>query len=85
MVSGWWDVGFVGRYWGTGGSLGAVIMGCVVYGIQLCWVVVVGYYVRRLLGSLRVHVLSGGFLASGVHCVCVCVRACVHVRVCVCV
>jgi hypothetical protein len=43
----------MGRYWGGGGKFGAVIMGCVVYGIQLGWVVVVGYYVRRLLGSLR--------------------------------
>jgi hypothetical protein len=28
----------MGRYWGAGGSLGAVIIGCVVYGIQLVWV-----------------------------------------------
>jgi hypothetical protein len=27
----------VGRYWGAGGSLGAVIIGCVVYVIQLGW------------------------------------------------
>jgi len=27
----------LGRYWGGGGCLGAVIIGCVVYGIQLGW------------------------------------------------
>jgi len=27
----------MGKYWGGGGSLGAVIMGCVVYSIQLGW------------------------------------------------
>jgi hypothetical protein len=27
----------MGRYWGAGGSLGAVIMGCVVCAIQLGW------------------------------------------------
>jgi len=27
----------MGRYLGGGGSLGAVIIGCVVYGIQLGW------------------------------------------------
>jgi len=27
-------VSFLGRYWGGGGSLGAVIIGCVVYGFQ---------------------------------------------------
>ena len=27
----------MGRYWGAGGSLGAVIMGCVVYGTELGW------------------------------------------------
>jgi hypothetical protein len=31
----------MGRYWEAGGSLGAVIIGCVVYGIQLGWAGVV--------------------------------------------
>jgi hypothetical protein len=36
MVNDWWGVSFMGRYWGGGrGSLGAVIIRCVVYGIQL--------------------------------------------------
>ena len=36
MVNDWWDVSlWVGI--GGGGGLGAVIIGCVVYGIQLSW------------------------------------------------
>jgi len=36
MVNGWWDVGLWVGIRG-GGCLGAVITGCVVYGIQLGW------------------------------------------------
>ena len=66
----------MGRYWGAGGSLGAVIMGCVVYGIQLGWGA--WFSIFDVFWVLfGVVVLSGGFLASGCHCVCVCVCVCV--------
>jgi len=52
--------------------LGAVILGCVVCGIQLGWgCVVCGLVCLTSSGfSLGVVVLGGGFLASGFHCVC---------------
>jgi len=63
-----------------GGLFGAVIIGCVVYGIQLGWVCVVSELVCLTssgfssgLGSVEV------FLASDFHCVCVCVFVCVCV------
>jgi len=64
----------MGRYWG-GGILGAVIIGCVVYGILLGW----GCVVCGLVCSTSSGFSSGllfsvwVFLASGIHCVCVCV------------
>jgi hypothetical protein len=33
----WWGLSLRGGGWGGGSSLGAVIIGCVVYGIQLGW------------------------------------------------
>jgi len=64
---------------GGGGCLGAVIVGCVVYGIQLGW----GCAVRGLV-CLTSSGFSSGllfsvgfFFASGIHCVCVCVCVCV--------
>jgi len=69
----------MGRYWGGGGeaSLGAVIIGCVVYGIQLGWGCVVSGLVCLASPGFSSGLLFfvGVFLASGIHCVCVCVRA----------
>jgi hypothetical protein len=69
----------MGRYWGVGGggcSLGAGIIRCVVYGIQLGW----GCVVSGLVCSTSSGSLWGcsewGFLASGFHCVCMCVCVC---------
>jgi len=39
MVNDWWDMMFLGRYWGGESSLGAVIIGCVVYGLGGAWFV----------------------------------------------
>ena len=62
----------MGRYWG-GGGLGAVIIGCVVYGIQLgSGCVVCGLVFSTSSGFPSVLLFSVGFLmASGIHCVCV--------------
>ena len=66
------------RYWGGGVSLGAVIMGCVVYGVQLGW----GCVVCGLVCSTTSGFSSGLLFSVGVFwpqvsivCVCVCVRA----------
>jgi len=65
----------MGRYWG-GGSLEAVIIGCVAYGIQFgLGCVVCGVSMFDVFWVLFGVVLGGGFVASGFHCVCVCVRA----------
>ena len=51
----------MGRYWGGRGSLGAVIMGCVVRGVQLgCGCVVCGLVCSTSSGLFGV-VLSGFF------------------------
>ena len=51
----------MGRYWGAGawGSLGAVTIGCVVYGIQLGWGCVVSGLVCLTSSGLLFSV--GGF------------------------
>ena len=69
----------MGRYWG-GGILRAVIIGCVVYGIQLGWVCVVCGLVCSTSSGFSSGCLFpvGVFLASGFHCVCVCVCVCVR-------
>jgi len=56
--------------------LGAVIIGCVVYGIQLGWGCVVSGLVCLTSSGFSSGLLFsvGGFLASGFHCVCVCAR-----------
>jgi len=61
---------------GGGGCLGAVIIGCVVYGIQLDWgCVVCGLVCLTSSGFSSGLLFSVGvFLASGIHCVCVCAR-----------
>ena len=65
----------MGRYWagGGGGCLGAVIIHCVVYGIQLGWgCVVSGLVCLTSSGFSSVLFFSVGvFLVSGLHCVCV--------------
>ena len=70
---------FLGRYWGGGGNLRAVVISCVVYGFQY------GLGVRGLWVSMfdvfwfhfRVVVLGGGFWPQvSVVCVCVCVCVC---------
>ena len=68
----------MGRYWG-GGCLGAVIIGCVVCGIQLGWgCLVSGLVFLTSSGFSSVLFFSMGyFLASSFHCVCVCVCVCV--------
>jgi len=84
MVNAWEDVRLCVGIRG-GGCLGAVIMGCVVYGIQLGW----GCVVCGLV-CLTSYGFSSGFLFSvggfwpqvSIVCVCVCVCVCV---VCVCV
>ena len=74
----------MGRY--CEGCLGAVIIGWVVYGIQLGWgCVVSGLVCLTFSGLSSVLFFSvGGFLASGFHCVCVWVCVCVRVWLCVC-
>ena len=69
----------MGRYCGGGGCLGAVIVGCVVYGVQLDWGCVVSWLVcLTSSGFSSVLFFSMGyFLASSFHCVCVCVCVCV--------
>jgi len=66
----------MGRCWG--GCLGAVIIGCVVCGIQLGWgFVVSGLECLTSSGVSSVLFFSVGFfLASGIRCVCVCVCVC---------
>jgi len=59
----------MGRYWGAGDSLGAVIMACVICGIQLGW----GSHGCGLVCSTSSGFSSGccsqlGFLASCFHC-----------------
>jgi len=51
----------MGRYWGARGSLGAVIMGCVVYGIQLGWGAWLWVSMFDVIWVLFGVVLSGGF------------------------
>ena len=69
-----------------GGLFGAVIIGCVVYGIQLGWVCVVSELVCLTSSGFSSGLGSVGvFLASFPLCVCVCVYVwcvCVCVRVC---
>jgi len=70
----------MGRYWG-GGCLGAVIIGCVVCGIQLGWGgVVCGLVCLTSLGSLRGCCSRWGFFWPQVPIVCVCVCVCVCAR-----
>jgi len=72
----------MGRFWGGGGYLGAAIIGCVVYGIQLVGgCVVSGLVYLKSSGFSSVLFFSVGFyLASDIHCVCVCVCVCVCAR-----
>jgi hypothetical protein len=85
---------------GGGGCLGAVIIGCVVYGIQLGWgCVICGLACSTTSGFSSGLLFLVGVFWSQVSIVCVCVRvracvcafvcvrarACVRVRVCVCV
>jgi len=63
-----------GGGWGGGGGLGAVIIGCFVYGIQLGWgCVVSGLVCLTSSGfSSALFFSVGVFFVSGIHCVCVC-------------
>jgi len=66
----------MGRYWGRGGCLGAVIIGCVVYGIQLGWgCVVSGLVCLTSSGFSSGWLFSVGVFWPQVSIVCVCVRA----------
>ena len=65
----------MGRY-GGGGSLGVVIIGCVVYGVQLGWGRGYGLVCSATSGFFSGCCSQWGFLASGFHCVCVCACAC---------
>jgi len=76
----------MGRYWGGGwgSSLGAVIIGCVVCGIQLGW----GCVVCGLVCLTSSGFSSGWLFSVGVFwprvsivCVCVCVCVCVAWRI----
>jgi len=60
--------------------LGAVIIGCVVYGIQLGWGYVVCGLVYLTSSGFSSGLLFsvGVFLASGFHCVCVRARSLAH-------
>ena len=62
--------------------MGAAILGCVVYGIQLVGgCVVSGLVYLKSSGFSSVLFFSVGFyLASDIHCVCVCVCVCVCAR-----
>jgi len=60
----------MGRYWGAGCSLGAVIISCVVNGIQLGWVAWLWVSVFDVFWVFF-ELFSVGILASGFHCVCV--------------
>jgi len=78
MVNDWCNARFMGgiRGWGC---LGAVVMGCVVYGIQLGWGCVVSGLVYLTPSGLSSGLFSVGvFLASDIHCVCVCARGLAH-------
>jgi len=73
-VGGWWVWGWGG---GGGGCLGAMIIGCVVYGIQLGWgCVVSGLVCLTSSGFSSVLFFSVGFFfwpQVSIVCVCVCV------------
>jgi len=74
MVNDWYDVSVFGRYWG-GDSLGAVMIGCVVYGFQYG----LGCVVCGLVCSTPSGFSSGCCSRWGVFgltfSLCVCVRA----------
>jgi len=74
----------MGGVWGGGGGLGAVIIGCVVYGIELGWGCVVNGLVCLTSSGFSSGLLfSVGVFWSQISIVFVCV--CLRVCVCVCV
>jgi len=75
---------FLGRYWGEGGSLGAVIMGCVVYGLGGCFICgLVCSTSSGFSSGFSVGVFGLRFPFCMCVCVCVCVRARARVAWCI--
>jgi len=76
MVNDWWDVSLWLGIGGWGGCFGAVIIGCVVYGIQLGWGCVVCGLVCLTFFGFPSGLLWGFFWPQvSILCVCVCVYA----------